>query len=444
MNNRVADHILDRPNSYIGRSVPRPNAKRLMEGKGVFTDDIKLPRMVHAAFYRSPFAHAEIVSVDTSAAKQAAGVVDVVAGEEMAELCTPWVGVLSHLQGLKSPPQNALAVKKASWLGEPVVAVVAETRAQAEDALELIDIQWNELPVVADAATALDPETPLIHPELGDNLAWRREFTTENIDAVFDQADEVVEETYTFGRHTGVTLEPRVIISDYDPSEEQLTVYLSTQAPHMMQTLFAKHIGVEEHRVRVICKDVGGSFGIKVHSYPDEYSVVALSKKLRRPVKFAADRLESFTSDIHARDHVVTARMAVSKEGEIQALELDDLTGIGPYSVYPRTSAIEANQIINMAGGQYKCANYRAKATVVFQNKSPMCQYRAVGHPVLTLITEALVDAAAAAIGMDVAEIRRKNLVPDDSYPCKSAAGMPFENLSHQASFEKIIEMMDQ
>ncbi|MDG2033724.1 MAG: molybdopterin-dependent oxidoreductase, partial [Rhodospirillales bacterium] len=233
--------IHDRPNSYIGRSVPRPNIRRLVDGKGRFTDDISLPRMLFAAFLRSPYAHAEMVTIDTSAAEAAPGVVLVVTGNEMADVCSPWVGVLTHLEGLKSQPQYALPIEKATWQGEAVVAVVAETRAQAEDAVELVQVEWNELPVVADMETALEAATQVIHADLGDNLAWQREFETDGIDAIFEAADQVVEETFHFGRHTGVTLEARSIVSNYDASEEQLTVYLATQTPHMMQTLFAKH-----------------------------------------------------------------------------------------------------------------------------------------------------------------------------------------------------------
>ena len=443
MADMIKDHVLDRPNSYIGKTIPRPNAKRLLSGRGTFTDDVKLLRMTHVAFLRSTYAHAEIVSIDASAAKESNGVVAVVTGAEMAEVCSPWVGVLSHLEGLKSAPQHALAVKKASWQGEPVVAVVANTRAQAEDAIELVEIEWKELPVVTDMETALDADTPLIHPELGDNLAWRRELDVGDVDGTYANADHVIEETYISNRHTGVCLETRGILADYNPGEDQLTIYHSTQAPHMMQSLFAKHLDIEEHKIRVICKDVGGSYGIKVHSYPDEYATVALAYMLKRPVKFTADRLESFTSDIHARDHRIKTKIAVSNEGEIQAFEIDDLTGIGPYSVYPRTSGIEANQVVNLTGGQYLNPNYRATATVVLQNKSPMCQYRAVGHPILTMITEGMVDDAARKIGMDPLEIRRKNLVPDDAYPYTAPSGLPFENLSHQASLEKLVKMMD-
>jgi carbon-monoxide dehydrogenase large subunit len=211
----------------------------------------------------------------------------------------------------------------------------------------------------------------------------------------------------------------------------------------MTQNLFAKHLGLQEQQVRVLTKDVGGSFGIKVHIYADEMATVALAKLLKRPVKFVADRLESFVTDIHARDHRVKARIGVTREGTITALAIDDLTGIGPYSVYPRTSGIEANQVVNLVGAPYTCANYRARARVVFQNKNVMCQYRAVGHPIATAVTEGLVELAAAEIGMDPVELRRRNLYRDDAYPATSATGLNFEALSHHASLDKILRMMD-
>jgi len=296
---------------------------------------------------------------------------------------------------------------------------------------------------VIDAETALDAKTPVIHPELGDNLTFERVLNAGDADTSFAEADAVVETTFVFGRHTGVTNEPRAIVADWNAGEQRLTVYQGTQAPHMTLNLFAKHLQLEEHQVRVVTKDVGGSFGIKVHIYADEMATVALSKLLKRPVKFIADRLESFVTDIHARDHRVNAKIGVKRDGTITAFAIDDLTGIGPYSVYPRTSGIEANQIVNLVGGPYTCANYRARARVVFQNKNVMCQYRAVGHPIATAVTEGLVDLAAAKIGMDAVEIRRRNLLPDDKYPATSAAGLKFERLSHHASLNKILGMID-
>jgi carbon-monoxide dehydrogenase large subunit len=434
---------LDRPNSYIGRSVPRPNLQRLMQGRGQYVSDVSLPRMAQVAYVRSPHAHARIVKIATEAAKKAPGVVAVVTGPELAKVMTPWVGVLTHLKGLKSAPQSPIAVDRACWQGEAVCAVVARTRAEAEDACELVEVTYEELPAATDPEVALEAKTPVIHASLGDNLCFERKLDVGAVDKAFAESDAVVETTFRFGRHTGVTNEPRAVVADWNEGEQRMTVYHGTQAPHMMQNLFAKHLGIAEHQVRVLTKDVGGSFGIKVHTYADEMATVALSKLLKRPVKFVADRIESFVTDIHARDHRIKAKIGVSKDGTINAFEIDDLTGIGPYSVYPRTSGIEANQIVNLTGGPYKCPNYRAQARVVFQNKNVMCQYRAVGHPIAVAVTEGLVDLAAARIGMDPLELRRRNLVPDDAYPTQSASGLKFELLSHHEALAHLDAMMN-
>jgi carbon-monoxide dehydrogenase large subunit len=434
---------LDRPNSYIGRSVPRPNLTRLTEGRGQYVSDVVLPRMAHVAYVRSPHAHARIVSIATDAAKKAPGVIAVVTGAELAKVITPWVGVLTHLKGIKSAPQHAIAIDRACWQGEAVCAVVAKTRAQAEDACELVEVTYEELPAVTDAETALDEGTHVIHPELGDNLTFERSHVAGEPDKGFAEADEIVEATFLFGRHTGVCNEARAIIADWNPGEQRMTVHHATQAPHMMQNLFAKHLDLAEQQVRVICHDVGGSFGIKVHTYADEMATVALSKLLKRPIKFVADRLESFITDIHARDHRVTGKIGVKRDGTITAWEIDDLTGIGPYSVYPRTSGIEANQVVNLTGGPYTCGNYKARARVVFQNKNVMCQYRAVGHPIATGVTEGLVDLAAARIGMDPLEIRRRNLIADDAHPSQGPSGIKFEKLSHHETLAHLDSLMD-
>jgi carbon-monoxide dehydrogenase large subunit len=427
---------------YIGKSIPRASAKRLLQGRGVYVDDLRLPRLAHVVFFRSPHAHARIRKLDVSTAQGMPGVIAVVDGAALARYCKPWVAVLGHLKGIKSPPQHAIAIDRACWQGEAVAAVVAETRAQAEDAAEKIEVEWEELPVVVDMEEALAGRR-VIHPGFGDNICFKRELDTGGVDAAFAKADLVVEETYHFGRHTGVTLEPRSILADYNAAEHALTVYHSTQAPHMMQDIFSRHLDIPEGAVRVIAKDVGGSFGIKVHVYADEMATAALSVMLRRPVKFIADRLESFLSDIHAREHKVTVRLACTKAGEILAFDLDDLTAIGPYSVYPRTSGIEGNQVVNLTGGPYKHQQYRAKLNVVFTNKNVTCQYRAVGHPIAVALTEGIVDLAARKLGMDPAEFRRKNLIPDDAYPYTFPSGIKFEKLSHHQALDQLLELMD-
>src|SRR6202167_3822420 len=200
---------LDRPNSYIGRSVPRPNLARLTQGRGQYVSDITLQRMVHVAFVRSPHAHARIKRIDTAEAKKAPGVVAVVTGPELAKVITPWVGVLTHLKGIKSAPQYAIAVERACWQGEAVCAVVARSRAEAEDGCALIGVDYEVLASVTDPETALDVGTPVIHPELGDNLTFERVLNAGDVDKGFAEADAVVEATFLFGRHTGVTNEPR-------------------------------------------------------------------------------------------------------------------------------------------------------------------------------------------------------------------------------------------
>jgi carbon-monoxide dehydrogenase large subunit len=211
----------------------------------------------------------------------------------------------------------------------------------------------------------------------------------------------------------------------------------------MMQDIFSRHLDIPESNIRVICKDVGGSFGIKVHVYADEMATAALSVMLRRPVKFQADRAESFLTDIHAREHEATVRLACKNNGEILAFDLDDLTAIGPYSVYPRTSGIEGNQVVNLTGGPYRHQQYRAKLDVVFTNKNLTCQYRAVGHPIAVALTEGIVDEAARVLGIDPATMRRINLIADDQYPYSFPSGIKFEKLSHHQSLDRLLALMD-
>ena len=444
----VADHsnegsVLDRDDSFIGKAVPRANAARLLAGQGKYVDDLTLPRMVHVVYYRSPYAHARIVSINDDATRACPGVIRVVTGKEMAEVCKPWVGVLAHMKGMKSGTQYAMAVERTCWQGEPIVAVIAHSRAEAEDAVQVLEVEFEELPVLADPEVVLDEGAYVMHPELGDNLLFEMNHDIGDTAAAFENAAAIVEKTLNFGRHTGVCMEARSIIADYSSSEHRLTAYHSHQAPHMMQDLFARHLDIPNQNVRIICGDVGGAFGIKGHTYPDEMATAGLSLMLKRPVKFIADRLESFLTDIHARDHRVHARAAFAADGELLAFEMDDLTGVGAYSMYPRTSALEALQVINYVGAPYTHKNYKARSQVVFQNKTPMSQYRAVGHPVAVAITETLMEEGARALEMDPVDIRRRNLMPDDGYPCEFITGLKLEGLSHEASLDKLLTMFD-
>jgi aerobic carbon-monoxide dehydrogenase large subunit len=434
---------LNRPNSYVGRTLSRAGARRAVAGRGRYTDDFALPRMLHAAFVRSPHAHARIVGINTGAAQRQPGVALVMTGAELAEACArPWFGTLTCFPGMKSAPQYPLAVERACWVGEPVVMVVARSRAEAEDAAEHVIVEWQELPAVADKMTALDPASPVIHAGLGDNLAYRKVIDNGDAGAAFAVADVVVEATFDFGRHTAVSLEPRTLLADYDRATGKLTVTTSSQCPHMIQRVFAETLGLPDHMVQLIAPDVGGSFGLKIHTYGDELATCAASVRLGRPVKFVADRPESFVSDIHARENHVKGRIAVSKSGEITAFDIDVLAGAGAYSQYPRTSVLEATQVLNVTGGPYRHKHHRARATIVYQNKPPSSQYRAVGHPVGNTVGEHLVDRAAAALGIDPIEMRRRNVFPDDAYPAVTASGIKVKELSHQRCIDVLVERM--
>jgi carbon-monoxide dehydrogenase large subunit len=427
--------------SYIGRSVVRPQAARLLAGRGVYTDGLRLPRMVHVAFLRSPHARARIAAVDVAAARALPGVVAVVTGDELAAVCDGWVGTLAHFAGMKSARQWPLARGTANWQGEPVVAVVAESRALAEDGAGRVRVSWEPLPPVTDPETALAPGTPVIHPELGDNLTFALDLVAGDPTRAFAEAEVVLGETFHMGRHTGVTLEPRCLVADFDPAERTLTVHHSFQAPNMMQDILARHLRLPEQHVRVICRDVGGSFGIKVHIYPDEVATCALAVLLGRPVKFVADRLESFQSDIHARDHRVRAELAARRDGTILAMRVDDLTGIGPYSVYPRTSAVEGNQTVRLIPSVYRFRDYEAHLRVVLQNKTPMCQYRAVGHPIAFAVMEAMVDRLARELDLDPVEVRRRNVVTRDAFPYTTPTGYFLERLSHEECLDELLAL---
>src|SRR5436309_9322192 len=227
MTTRPADReilsVLDRPNSYIGKTVPRPNLDRLMQGRGLYVSDMVLPRMAHVVFLRSPHAHAKIIKIDADAAKRTPGVIAIITGKELADVITPWVGVLSHLKGLKSAPQSAIAIDRVCWQGEAVAAIVATSRAAAEDAAEHVAVEYQELDAVTDMRTALDPATPVIHASLGDNLAFERNHDAGQVDQAFAESDAVVEADLVFGRHTGVTLQPRALRADWHAAEARLT-----------------------------------------------------------------------------------------------------------------------------------------------------------------------------------------------------------------------------
>ncbi|UYN93533.1 MAG: xanthine dehydrogenase family protein [Enhydrobacter sp.] len=423
--------------------MPRRETRRLVTGGGRFVDDHAAKGELHAAFLRSPYPHAAFAFGDLAAARGLAGVAAVLTAADLDRVCRAWRCESKAFPGLVSPEQRPLARDEALHQGEPVALVLATSRAVAEDALELIDIDWRELPSATDLATALAADAPPVQRGLGSNLAWSTEWHTGDVDKAFADAALVVEETFTFERHTGVTLESRGAFARWDRAAGTLEVRLSHQMPHQMQLHLAQFLDLPMSRVRVICGDVGGGFGVKMHVYPDEIAVCAASRLLGRPVRFQADRLESFVSDIHAREHIVRARMAVDAEGRIVAMDVDDLQGLGAYSIFPRSSTAEAMSGLRVMGAPYRFADFRAKLRCALQNKVSTGQFRAVGAPIAVSVTERLVDLAARARGEDPLDFRRRNLMRPEDMPCTAAAGSHLFGLSHHQCLEKLVELMD-
>src|SRR5881296_2061606 len=426
--------------TYVGVSVKRLDDPRLLTGRGRFVDDITLPRLLHVAIVRSPHAHARIRAIDASAARRAPGVARLLTGEETAKLCAPCRGILQHYRGMKTGAMLALAQDRVRYVGEPVVAIAARSRAEADDAAGLVTIDYEPLPPVLSAEEAIGSDAPLIHPELGDNVIYRTTLAGGDVDAAFAAADRRYAQTFQLGRHTGVPLEPRGLVADFEPSTRAFTVWISTQVPHMMQAVLADLFGLPEHRVRVIAPDVGGSFGIKIHVYQDDLAAVALALRLGRAVKFVATRRESFVSDIHAREQTIDVEVAGGDDGVVTAMRARITAAVGPYSAFPRSSVVEGGQVLRLLPGPYRLSDYRASLRVVAQNKVITSQYRAVGHPIATAVTESMLDLIARDVALDPAEVRRRNLVRPAELPYTSATGNVYDSGSYQAALARLLE----
>ncbi len=427
----------------LGVPLPRAGARVHLQGRGRFVDDVPALRLTHAAFLRSPVAHAHIVRIDASAARAMPGVIAIFTGEDLAPHCHPYRGVLTHLPTMQSAPQWPLARERVRWVGEPVAIVIAETRALAEDAVHAIAFEWEALPVLVDPAAALAPGAPLIQPELGTNLLFETNVATPNVDHAFASASHVVEADLRTRRVTAVSLEPRALLAQWNRAAATLTVTMSTQVPYMMQAVFARVLGIGEDSVHVTAADTGGSFGLKIHAFGDEMAVAIAARLTDRPVKFIADRLESFVTDVHARAHEARVRLALDADGQMLAFDVDDLCGAGPFSMYPRGSANESRHVTGLVGACYRISEYRARSRVALQNKNMYAQYRGVGHPIACLFTEALVEQAARRLRIDPVDLRRRNLAHDDAYPRKALSGANFERLSLQACLESLVKLMD-
>jgi aerobic carbon-monoxide dehydrogenase large subunit len=427
---------------WVGRRVKRVEDPHILLGRGRYADDVTPARCLHAAFVRSPVAHALITTLDVEAARQATGVVAVFTADELNKICGSWKGLLDW-PGLASGDQRPLATGKVCYVGEPVAIVIGQSRAVAEDALELVSVDYAELEPVTDPIAALAPGSALVHDELASNLAFEGTFGGGDVDAAFAEAAEIVEVGMSTARHTAVAMEPRGAVAEFDPTSRSLTVRVSTQAPHMLQSTYAELLGLRESNVRILTDEVGGAFGMKAHVYPDEVATCAASMLLGRPVKWIQDRIESLQADTQARDERVVAELALAADGTILGLRSEVVSDGGAYSVYPRSSVTEGIQVATIMPGPYRVPVYRGHLRVAITNKAPLAVYRGVGHPPAILVMEALLDESARRLGLDPAEIRRRNLLLPEELPYTSAAGHVYDSGSHRESLETLLRLID-
>jgi len=427
----------------VGGRVQRVEDRRILVGRGRYVDDIALPGMLHAAFARSLVAHARIVSIDVTEARALPGVVGVFTAADLESFAKP-LNFDFQIEGHRPPVHEALARDKVRFVGDPIVLVVAESRALAEDAAELVLVEYEELPVVMTAAEGLMPDAAVLFEELGDNVIHRDredQFVFGDIEGAFAAADRVVSATFTQHRHGLVPMECRGGVAHYDPGPDELTYYASTQSPHLWRMYLSQLLGIPQNRTRVLCKDVGGAFGSKWSIYREDVAIAAASKSLGLPVKWIEDRQENLTAGGSAREETVDADFAVTEEGVIQAIRVRMTMNHGAYPAMPPSPVFAALVRATLLSA-LRVPIYAFHTTIVATNKNPYISYRGPGASE-TLVRERMMDIVARELGMDPVEIRRRNLLRSDEQPWRMPSGATVDRAPALETLEAVLEHFD-
>ena len=420
----MGDERLARP-KIIGARLKRTEDPRLLTGRGNYVDDRVVPGLLHVAFRRSDQSHARIRSIDAAAARALPGVAAVLTAEDFAEVAP--VLATSRMAGYHPTPILPLARGKVRFVGEAVVAVVAESRYVAEDAADLVAIDYDPLPVVIDPEAAARDDAPLLHEEAGTNVLVSREFRRGSVEAALAAAPLRIRRRFRFHRKTPVAMENRAYLAEYEPGREALTLYATTQIPGIVRDALADALDLPGHRLRVIAPDVGGGFGGKGSLFPEEILVCAAALRLGRSVKWTSDRLEDLASTSHGFDEIIEAEIGLDADGRILALDADVLGDTGAYSIYPWTAAIEPVQVVSFLPGPYRIEHYRGRTRGVATSKAPTGPYRGVGRPASTFVMESLIDMAARRLGLDPRELRLRNFVREEEFPYKTGSGIVWD-----------------
>ncbi|OGT93899.1 MAG: carbon monoxide dehydrogenase [Gemmatimonadetes bacterium GWC2_71_9] len=421
---------------FIGARVRRKEDPRLITGRATYTDDIVLPRMAYVKLVRSTQAHAKLTKVDVAAAKQMPGVIAVVTGEDIKDRIAP-LPVAHKIPDLKVPAHTALAMGEVRHVGEAIVAIVADTAAQATDAAEHVVVDYEPLPAVTDVEQAA-AGAPFVHADLGTNVAFTFPFKAGDPDAQLAKAPVKIRQRIMNQRLIPVAIEPRCVIADYDAGYQKLTLTSTTQIPHLLRLLLGAVLSLPEHKIRVVAPEVGGGFGSKLNLYPEEPLLAHLSQRLGRPVKWTETRTEGFLATIHGRDQLAEVEVGAGKDGRLLALKVKLWQDLGAY--HQLLTPVIPTLTVLMLPGCYTVKDVAVELKGVFTDKTPTDAYRGAGRPEATFIIERVMDLIAAATGKDPAEVRRLNFPAANAFPYLTATGLTYDSGNYQGTLDKLLE----
>src|SRR5215210_2953116 len=413
--------------THVGTPMKRKEDPRMITGRGSYTEDINLPGMLHLVVVRSPEAHATINSIDTSAALECSGVVAVLTGEDMAN---DFAGPLPMVWAppgveIKTPEHWPLKRGEVKHVGDPVAVVVATTRHAAVDAAEDVIVEYDSKPAVVDPEAALEPGAPLVWDEFGTNKTHEWAIGGGDIETGLAEAEVTVEHRFVNHRTSGAPIEPRCSIGEF--RGDKLTLHSTTQIPHIARFVFSGMLGIPEDQLRVIAPDVGGGFGAKLQTYAEEAIVLALAKRLGRPVKWVETRSEHMTTSHHGRDQINYVKLGAKRDGTLTACQLRVIPELG----FP------------VAGGCYRIPNIDLHFTGVFTNKMPTDAIRGAGRPEMTYWVELMMDRLADELGMDRLDLRRKNFIPKEEFPFETALGIVYDSGDYHGTLDKLLQNFD-
>jgi len=424
---------------WVGQAMRRKEDPRMITGRGRYVDDVVMPGMLYMAIIRSPEAHARIVSIDASGAKEAPGVHGVITGEDLTlESPLPMAWVPPGVE-IKSPETWPLAKGTVKYVGQAVAVVLGSDKYSVRDAAEQVFVEYEPLPVVVDPEKALEDGSPLVHEEIGTNLTHEWTIGGGDMDAAWADADVVVERRIVNHRTAGAPIEPRACVADFRAGH--LTLHLTSQNPHLIRLFMAGELGMSEDRIRVIAPDVGGGFGTKISHFGEEVIAAWASRKLGRPVKWTETRSEHMSATIHGRDQIDYVKVGAKRDGTITGLECTAICDLGAY--YTLLTPFIACFTGFVISGCYKIPNLKFTARGVFTNKMATDATRGAGRPEATHLIEVMVEQLAAELGMDRLELRRKNFIPKEDFPAEVAIGLVYDSGDYHGSLDKLLTHVD-